>query len=64
MPIRLEEGSIPYTTLKGKLFLRSLRWVTSLDHMLLNGQGMASLYLSLDHFKEDYKVGVAVKLQS
>jgi hypothetical protein len=64
MPIRLEDGVFPYTTLRGKVNMRSLKMVTSIDHTLLNGQGVASVMLSMDHFKEDYKVGVAIKLQA
>ena len=63
MPIRLEDGSFPYTTLKGKLNMNTLKFITSVDHALLHGQGVASLYVAMDHFKEDYKVGVGIKLQ-
>ena len=67
MPIRVLqefETEHPYTTLKGKLNMRTLKLVTSIDHMLLGGQGIGSLLVSMDHFKEDYKIGVAVKLQA
>ena len=63
MPIRLEEGGFPYTTLKGKL-LSSMKILSSVDHALLSGQGMVSLNVSIDHFNDDYKIGVGLKLQS
>ena len=63
MPIRIEDGGFPYTVLKGKL-LNSMKILTSLDHTLLSGQGQVSLHVSLDHFNDDYKIGVSLKLQS
>jgi hypothetical protein len=55
MPIRIEEGGFPYTTIKGKL-LSSMKLLTSVDHALLSGQGQVSLHVSMDHFSDDYKV--------
>jgi hypothetical protein len=63
MPIRIEDGGYPYTVLKGKL-LKSLKIMSSVDHTLLNGQGIASLHVAIDHFNDDFKVGVSLKLQS
>ncbi len=63
MPIRIEEGGFPYTTLKGKL-LSNFKIISSVDHTLLGGQGLASLHVSMDHFNDDFKVGVSLKLQS
>ncbi len=57
MPIRIEEGGFPYTTLKGKLN-SGMKLLTSVEHALLSGQGMLGLHVSMDHFNDDYKVCV------
>lgn len=62
MPIRIEDGGFPYTTLKTKLH-STLRIESSVDHTVLHGQGIVSLHASIDHFKDEHKFGVAFKLQ-
>ena len=62
---RIQEArSGPYTTVKGKVNMRTLKTVASVEHIILNGAGLASVVLAMDHFKEEYKVGVGLRIQS
>lgn len=64
MPLRVEEGLGPYTTLKTNVNMRSLKVLSCVEHTMLQGQGIAALTLAMDHFKEEYKIGVSLKLQT
>jgi len=62
MPVRLEEGGFPYTTLKTKLH-HNWKLESSVEHALLQGQGIVSLHASVDHPNDTHKFGVGLKLQ-
>ena len=64
MPIRLEEGTFPYTTLKGRFDCAEMRFVAGVEHTLLHGQGKVQLAFGLNHKREEYSFGLGLQMQA
>jgi hypothetical protein len=67
MPIRIEEGSFAYTTVKGEAKVgETVKITTNVEHALLHGQGKVQLGASMDHANpsDPYKFGVGLQISS
>lgn len=67
MPIRIEEGGFPYTIVKAEAQVSDrVKLVSQVEHMVLGGQGKATLGMTMDHWnpQDAYKFGIGLQLQA